>query len=226
MAAARVAPIRVGNLRQVAKYSHSVGRAYGRTDIPVPTVPDVQSRLAVPATARGKVVGVLVVESPRPAAFTAEDEAVLTVLGALVGAAVEVARADAASAEAAIAPQVRAAPPGDGRGPAALVRFFPADGSTFVDGEYLIKGVAGRLLWSLVGQHEREGRTEFTNREVRLDPTLELPELRDNLESRLIQLKRRLDERGAPVRIEKTGRGRFRLVVDGPLRLELGATDP
>jgi len=33
-------------------------------------------------------------------------------------------------------------------------------------------------------------------------------------------LKRRLDERGGPIRIEKTGRGRFRLLVDAQLRLE------
>jgi hypothetical protein len=75
-------------------------------------------------------------------------------------------------------------------------------------------------MWSLLPQYDLEGRVEFTNREVRLDPTLELPEFRDNFESRLILLKRRLDERGAPIQIEKTGRGRFRLVVERPLRLE------
>jgi hypothetical protein len=103
---------------------------------------------------------------------------------------------------------------------ATHVRFFPVDGSTFLYGDYLIKGVAGRLLWSLLRQHEREGRVEFTNREVRLDPTLDLPDFRDNFESRLILLKRRLDEREAPIRIAKTGRGRFRLDVCTPLRLE------
>jgi adenylate cyclase len=231
MTAARAAPMRVGNLRQMSKYSRIVRETYeehegvgpGR-DIPVPGLADAQSRVTVPAMAMGQVVGVLVVESSEAVAFTADDEALLGVVAAVVGNAVEIERARERLADAPEVPQPASQPlaagdPGGG-GAATHVRFFPVDGSTFLDGDYLIKGVAGRLLWALLGQHQREGRTDFTNREMRLDPSLELPEFRDNFESRLVLLKRRLDEREAPIRIDKTGRGRFRLAVDGPVRLD------
>ena len=62
---------------------------------------------------------------------------------------------------------------------------------------------------------------------MRLDQTLELPEYRDHFESRLILLKRRLAECAAPIRIAKTGRGRFRLDILANLRLESAdATGP
>ena len=228
MAAARGTPLRIGNLLQMQKYSASVRRSYEGTgeldpghEIPVPDLPGVQSRLAVPALSLGQLVGVLVVESTEPVAFSAADEASLTVVASLVAGAIDADRnRDQGEDEATTSPAT--ADPDDAAGPSTRVRFFEVDGSTFLDGDYLIKGVAGRILWALLGHHAREGRVDFSNREVRLDPTLDLPPFRDNFESRLILLKRRLDERAAPVRIEKTSRGCFRLVVEGPVVLETG----
>ena len=225
MAAARGQAMRVGNLRHMRRYSRIVRHEYEGTgevgpghEVPLPGLPGATSRLAVPGLALGQLVIVLMAESDAPVAFTPEDEALLTAVASLVANAVEVARAQGPDTVDAVA-LPRPTPPA--RRPAGTrVRFFAVDGSTFLDDEYLIKGVAGRILWALLGHHQREGREEFTNKEVRLDPSLELPEFRDNLESRLILLKRRLDERDAPIRIEKTGRGRFRLRVDGPVTLE------
>jgi adenylate cyclase len=224
MAAARCRPMRLGNVGQLARYSRSVRRSFEEqgalgpgADIALPGLPDAQSQVAVPAVALGELVGVLAVESRRPVAFGPGDEAGLGLVASILAATVQAGR----TGESPL-PSVPAAPPAAAEGVAAptRVRFFAADGSTFVDGDYLIRGVAGRLLWSLLEHHEHDGRVDFTNREVRLDPALELPEFKDNFESRLILLKRRLDERGAAIRIEKTGRGRFRLVLDGPVALE------
>ncbi len=233
MVADRAEPMRVGNLGRMLAYARTVRRTYeeeggevpGR-EIPLPGLPDAESQVAVPAMVLGQLVGVVVIESAKPGVYGPDDEALLVVVATMVASAIEIdwaherAEGDAAGAELHAGRAVVAA-----RAECTRVRFFAVDGSTFVDGEYLIKGVAGRILWILLGHYTRDGRVEFTNKEVRLDPSLELPEFRDNLESRLILLKRRLDERGAPVSIEKTGRGRFRLVVEHDLRLDCVEAD-
>jgi adenylate cyclase len=226
LAAARGAPLRVGNFHQMDRYSRAVRRSFeGAGDlapheIPVPELPGAQSRMAVPALALGQLVGVLVVDSTESVAFTAADEAALTVAASVVASGVEAERSR--EREADVSTSTAPARTGSQLGPTTRVRFFEVDGSTFLDGDYLIKGVAGRILWSLLGHHAQEGRVEFSNREMRLDPSLGLPPFRDNFESRLILLKRRLDERDAPIRIDKTGRGCFRLLVEGSVALEAG----
>jgi hypothetical protein len=234
MTAARAAPMRVGNLRAMLKYARTVRREFEQSgdlapgwEIPLPGLAAAESQLAVPAMVLGQLVGVLATESEASMAFNEDDEALLNVFAGMVASAIEIDWANERSEDPS-APSgrgARHAPP-----PIAahttLVRFFPVDGSTFIGSDYLIKGVAGRILWTLLGHYERDGRDEFTNKEVRLDPSLELPEFRDNLESRLILLKRRLEERDAPIRIEKTGRGRFRVLVDTTLVLEaVGAAE-
>ena len=232
MVAERAEPMRIGNLGRMLAYARSVRRSYeeggempGR-EIPLPGLPDAQSQVAVPAMVLGQLVGVVAIESATPAAFQPDDGALLTVVATLVASVIEIDWAhERAAADAATGDATGRRPPAPAIAESTRVRFFAVDGSTFLDGDYLIKGVAGRVLWVLLGHHAREGRTEFTNKEVRLDPALELPEFRDNQESRLILLKRRLDEREAPIRIEKTGRGRFRLVVERDVRLECVEVD-
>ena len=221
-------PMRIGNLRTMIGYVKAIQESTvpgeRLREIALPGLPTVASQLAAPSMVASRLLGMLVVESEQLGAFTAMDENLLTVVAHLIASAIEL---DRVSGGAGSVPHT--APPAlsskramrTGGPTVASLRYFPADGSTFIDSEYLIKGVAGRILWQLLNDHFEDGRTECTNREVRLDRSLELPVYRDNLESRLVLLQRRLDERLAPVRIRKTGRGRFRLELDAPLTLEL-----
>jgi len=99
------------------------------------------------------------------------------------------------------------------------VRHYACNDSIFIGEDYLIKGVAGAILWKLVRDYRDAGRTEFSNRELRVDPAIPLPEISSNLEARLILLQRRLVERCPFLGIERIGRGRFRLRVDHPIEL-------
>lgn len=45
---------------------------------------------------------------------------------------------------------------------------------------------------------------------------MRLPDMKDNLETRLLLSQRRVKERGAPVRLERPARGHILLTVAGP----------
>jgi hypothetical protein len=95
----------------------------------------------------------------------------------------------------------------------STIKRYQSDDSIFVDDAYLIKGIAGRILWKLLRTYDSEQRVQFTNREIRLDASLQLPDIRDNLEARLILLRRRLADKSEVLRLVPDGRGRFRLDV-------------
>ena len=223
---AQCQPSFVGGLRRLEKYSRTVRRQYEAAgvgsdrEMPLPGLPGIDSRVAVPAVSGGQLVGVLVAESRVPAAFDSGDTHVLGVVAAMLAAVAELTHDDPRPAPDAASPAVPV--PLETSASTSTVRFFDVDGSTFVDGDYLIKGVAGRILWTLLEQHAATGRTNFTNKELRLDSTLDLPGFKDNLESRLLLLRRRLDERQAPVRVVRTDRGRFRLECSATMLLERG----
>lgn len=181
------------------------------TEIPYPGLPAAESQIAIPVTVAGRTAAVLFAESTEPMRFRYDDEDALALvaarLGDLMGSGL-----DAVGGESGAPPAVVAQP--------IHVRRYGADNSVFIGHDYLIKGVAGAIFWKLVVEHEGTGRSEFTNRELRLDPALRLPEFAENLEARLVLLQRRLKERDCPIRLEKAGRGRLKLCVPGALVLE------
>jgi adenylate cyclase len=101
-----------------------------------------------------------------------------------------------------------------------VIKHYKSDDSVLVDDAYLVKGVPGRILRKIVCAHLSNGRSEFTNKEIRLDSSMQLPDFKDNLETRLILLRRRVEERCDFLQIVPTGRGRFRFDVKRRLRLE------
>ena len=224
VAARERAPIRIGYAAQEYLYSRAVREGFEKsiggdaleTAIPFPGLADSGSQLAVPVLHGDRLHGVMYVESPQERRFTYEDEDALAVLAGQLALFIEVLAHTADHHEEMPAAEP---PPPAVQGAPVAIKHFAVDHSTFVDNDYLIKGVAGAIFWKLVRDYAQAGRTEFTNRELRLDPALKLPDISDNLEARLILLQRRLAERCPFLSIEKTGRGRFRLNVGRPLQL-------
>jgi len=185
--------------------------------IPFPGLPQSQSQIAVPILAGQRLIGVLFAESEATGRFGYDEEDGFMVLASHVGAIASLLEDEAVSTAGEYAqPQRASAAP---QGAPLRVRRYLENDSIFVGEDYLIKGVAGAILWRLLRAHLEDGRSEHTNRELRLDPAIRLPDVSDNLEARLILLQRRLEERCPALRIEKTGRGRFRFNVLRPLRL-------
>ena len=217
-------PIRIGFMTNEYTYGRTVRdsiAAEGHADtletaIPLPGLPEARSQMAVPILACERVLGVLYVESVADLHFGYDDEDALVAFAAQLGQAILHHQQAEELEDALPAPDV--APPMLA-GPPLLVRHYAANDSVFLDDDYLIKGVAGAILWALPQDFVERGRTEFTNKGLRVDPRIRLPGVSDNLEARLVLLQRRLDERGAGIHLAKSGRGRYALSVDRPLQL-------
>ncbi|WP_134495575.1 GAF domain-containing protein [Microvirga pakistanensis] len=220
-AASERRPVRVSDMSRIRRFSsavHASSDEENRTrTIALPGMPDAMSQVALPMIAHGVLRGVLFLESSQRLAFTREDEAALAVVALQAAAALALAEAEILEGPSSV-PVVADQSVLTGRG--FRVVHYAYDDSIFIDNEYLIKGVPGRLLMHLLRIHQREGRTEFTNREIRLSEDLRLPDIKDNLETRLLLLRRRLEEKAAPVQLLRTSRGRIRLEVAGRAVLE------
>jgi adenylate cyclase len=206
------------DLSRVRRFAAAIRDSTGadpRREIPLPSLDDALSQIAVPLVAGGRVHGVLFSESRARYAYARRDEAALTLIAGQLAAAIQLVEHGAVDTPAAGAHSAPAM-----QGPPCRITHHAGDDSVFIDNEYAIKGVPGRLLLFLAEHMLREGRSEFTNRELRLAPELGLPDIKDNLETRLLLLRRRLAEKRMPVQVERVGRGRVALRVSGSLLVE------
>lgn len=223
VAARQCIPIRIGHMAHEYLYNRAVREGleqdhvtgFGR-EIPLPGLEVSNSQLAVPVVLGRQLLGVIYLESPQTLRFSFEHEDAMAVLADQLALRITLLQqwADEAEPEAKPATDTPVA-----QGEPLRIEYYAYDNSVFMDGDYFIKGVAGAIFWKLVRDYS-QGRSEFSNRQLRRDPEIPLPELSDNLEARLILLQKRLQERCPAVVIEKSGRGRFVLKVGRPLQLE------
>ena len=224
-------PIRISGLLRgmlyayaVAKRAEAGGWCPGEAHIVMPGMQNPASQLGVPLVVRGELVGVIVIESASSYRFHEEDKTTIELLGSYLAIAIQnmqlqesaEAAHDAVHAMESVASAPVAASPDTA---SAELVFHTSDEVVLVDGEYLIRGLPAKILWKVLSIHQAEGRREFTNRELRLDKSLGLPDFKDNLETRLLLLRRRLDQKTPAIRIAPAGRGRFALEVTGRLTL-------
>lgn len=191
------------------------GGTLASTEIPLPGAADAQSLAAVPMQVHGRLIGVLYLDSELPGRFGAREEQLLQILCghlATTIAAIE-------NLESRAEPAVPTVAPTPAQGPVVEIRFYDEDGSVFLDDAYLVKGVPGRILWKMLCERRDLGRISFTNKELRHDRALELPRGADNLDARLLVLRKRLEERAPMLRLERSGRGRLDLVVEASVKL-------
>jgi GAF domain len=215
-------PIRISGLLRGMLYAYAAkvraeesGWCSPERRISMPGLANPASQLGVPLMVRSELVGVLCIESELPYRFHEEDKQTIELLGSYLAIAIQNTQLREQSESTSETAVVVPAPAAD-RGAVPAIRcrevtYYRSEEHIFVDGEYLIRSLPARILWKLLALRESEGREEFTNRELRLDKSLNLPDFRDNLETRLLLLRRRLDEKLSDIRLVPRARGRFGL---------------
>jgi adenylate cyclase len=233
--------LRVSGLGQELRYGRAIrnrvrdagGGDLLAREIPLPGLPDAASQLALPMLVGDQLNGVIVFESTSNLAMRLWHESFLQILANQIAIGLDRMRQqeedEPVAATSATLPAAEPAQrPRQGDQVSSFqvssdktrkFQFFRNDDCVFVDGEYLVCNVPGKILWKILNENQRGARTQFTNRELRLDPTLGLPPIKDNLESRLILLRKRLAEKCPEVRLVPTQRGRFALELGCPIEL-------
>jgi hypothetical protein len=222
--------LRLTSLEGDLRYARAIRRESGgrRTldaEIPLPGLPDAQSILVLPLLVCSRLIGVFMAEDRDPMKFGEWHEAYLEIIANQIALGIDrmLDRPDDVPEPVPVRKRTSAASlPARISAAGARCRkfiYYKSDDAIFVDDEYLIRNIPARILWKVLGESKRTGRTDFSNREMRLDSSLGLPPVKDNLESRLILLRHRLQEKCPDCQIVSTARGRFALRAEASIEL-------
>lgn len=220
--------VKVSDMSRVRRFGEAITTDAATSEdatrvVAFPELSSAMSQIAVPMMVRDDMIAVLFAESAERMAFRDEDEAALEILAGQAARALKASEGFAGAVEPEPAPSGLRPSAGAGGRDLRVVHHH-LDDSIFVDGTYIVKGIAGALLRLMLEWHLEDGRSDFSNRELRLALAARMPGIKDNLETRLLLLRRRLEEKQAPIRILRTGRGRLRLESDGSVGLDCGKT--
>jgi adenylate cyclase len=208
-------PIRISGLMRGMLHAYAAKKRAEETgwrpqeSVPLPGLENPASQLGVPLVVAGELIGVLCIESETAYRFHEEDKTTIGLLGSYLAVAIQNMQKRESEEAAGLEPVE--AEPLKPTGRRREVIYYRDEEVVMLDGDYLIRSLPARILWKLLQTHKHEGRAEFTNRELRLDKSLNLPAFKDNLETRLLLLRRRLDQKGEDIRLVPKGRGRFAL---------------
>ena len=150
VAARERTPIRIGHMTSEYRYGAAVRDSARRsgmnegqtTEIPFPGLAAPSSQIAVPIVGGRRTLGVLFSESEQTMRFGYDDEDALALVAAHLGTLIMLLPPEDVTTQLQ-APELSEAPPDA----AVTVRHYPCDDSVFLDYDYLIKGVAGAILW-------------------------------------------------------------------------------
>ncbi len=188
--------------------------------IALPKLTDAASIIAVPLINRGKLSGVLEIQSLASVEFKESDEDFMMTFGSYIAMAIE--NLQLQNEPEVFAPRsFPAAIREESNQKKINITYYLEDECIFIDGEYLIRSVPAKILWKLIQAYLNEGKTEFSNRELRMDKTLQLPDFKDNLETRLILLRKRLEAKNHGLVLKPNGRGKFCIEISGQVVLDV-----
>lgn len=182
--------------------------------IPLPGILNPASQIAAPLRVQGEFIGVLAVESETKTYWGPKDQLLLSTVANFLAAGIRAFDKSEKTMKA-TNPEPPVCPAEQDK--SLRMRWVPGDDLLFVNDQYLIKNIPAKILWYLLQTYHTTGRSEFSNMELRSEKSLSLPEVKDNLETRLILLRKRLEEHCRGIRLVSTGRGKFRLEVYGNL---------